>query len=131
VRPGQQHAATHSRDNLWRVWESLPRAERPWLVCGDASFGNGSLMSDWERRGQQYLFRLRRSVGVQRITRTSWWASLAPTRNGPTRRMCMTLCRTNGAGAGGGERAAHDAAADEHARRGRAGAAVGTGLGPR
>jgi len=28
-----------------------------------------SLMSDWERRGQQDLFRLRRSVGVkQRIT---------------------------------------------------------------
>lgn len=67
VRPGKQHAATHGRDNLWRVWESLPEAERPWLVCGDASFGNESLMSDCETRGQKYLFRLRRSAGVKQL----------------------------------------------------------------
>ncbi len=36
VRPGKEHAAAHSRDNLWRVWGSLPRENRPWLVCGDS-----------------------------------------------------------------------------------------------
>lgn len=67
VRSGKQHAATHGRANLWRVWERLPPAHRPWLVCGDASFGNESLMSDCETRGQKYLFRLRRSVGVKQL----------------------------------------------------------------
>jgi hypothetical protein len=67
VRPGKQHAAAHSRDNLWRVWESLPAEHRPWLVCGDAGFGNESLMSDCEARGQKYLFRLRRSPGVKQL----------------------------------------------------------------
>ncbi len=67
VRPGKQHAAAHSRENLWRVWEQLPREHRPWLVCGDASFGNEGLMSDCETRGQKYLFRLRRSTGVKQL----------------------------------------------------------------
>jgi hypothetical protein len=67
VRPGKQHAALHSRDNLWRVWERLPQEHRPWLVCGDASYGNETLMSDCETRGQKYLFRLRRSAGVKQL----------------------------------------------------------------
>jgi len=67
VRSGKQHAATHSRANLWRVWEHLLPEPRPWLVCGDASFGNESLMRDCETRGQKYLFRLRRSMGVKQL----------------------------------------------------------------
>ena len=67
VRPGKQHAAAHGRDNLWRVWESLPAECRPWLVCGDAGYGNQALMSDCEMRAQKYLFRLRRSTGVQQL----------------------------------------------------------------
>jgi hypothetical protein len=67
VRSGKQPAATHSRDNLWRVWERLSREHRPWLVCGDASFGHETLMSDCETRRQKYLFRLRRSPGVKQL----------------------------------------------------------------
>jgi hypothetical protein len=52
-------AAVHRCDRLWRVWESLPGECRPWPACGDFSFGNESLMSDCEARGQKYLFRLR------------------------------------------------------------------------
>jgi hypothetical protein len=69
VRSGKQHAAAHSRDNLWRVWASLPQECRPWLVCGDAGFGNETLMSDCEARRQKYLFRLRRSLGVKQLIR--------------------------------------------------------------
>lgn len=69
VRPGKQHAAAHSRDNLWRVWEGLPQEHRPWMVCGDAGFGNEGLMSDCEARRQRYLFRLRRSPGVKQLVR--------------------------------------------------------------
>lgn len=57
----------HSRDNLWRVWEQLPQEHRPWLVGGDAGFGRESLMSDCETGGQEYLFRRRRSVGLQQL----------------------------------------------------------------
>lgn len=69
VRPGKEHAAAHSRANLWRVWESLPKERRPWLVCGDSGYGNETLMSDCEVRGQKYLFRLRRSTGVKQLIR--------------------------------------------------------------
>lgn len=69
VRPGKQLAATHSRDNLWRVWDRWPPEHRPWLLCGDASFGNENLASDCEARGQKYLFRLRRSAGVKQLVR--------------------------------------------------------------
>lgn len=67
VRPGKQHAAVHSRDNLWRVWEQLPKEHRPWLVCGDSGYGNETLMNDCEMRHQKYLFRLRRSTGVKQL----------------------------------------------------------------
>jgi hypothetical protein len=51
VRSGKQHAALHSRDNLWRVWERLPPEQQPWLVCGDAGFGNETLMRVWPAWG--------------------------------------------------------------------------------
>jgi len=70
VRSGKQHAATHSRENLWRVWESLPQDCRPWLVCGDASYGHEGLLAECEARGQKYLFRLRQSPGVKQLVQT-------------------------------------------------------------
>lgn len=83
VRPGKQHAASHSRENLWRVWALLAPAHRPWLLCGDASFGNEGLMSDCETRAQKYLFRLRRSAGVkQLIARLEQQGDWQPAVNG-------------------------------------------------
>jgi hypothetical protein len=70
VRSGKQHAATHSRENLWRVWESLPKECRPQLLCGDASYGHEGLLAECEARGQKYLFRLRQSVGVKQLVQT-------------------------------------------------------------
>jgi hypothetical protein len=69
ARPGKQHSAVHSRANLWRVWESLPKENRPWLVCGDSSFGHEGLLGECEDRGQKYLFRLRQSLGVKQLVR--------------------------------------------------------------
>lgn len=70
VQAGKQTAATHSRANLWRVWESLPRECRPALLCGDASYGHEGLMAEAEARAQKYLFRLRQSVGVKQLMQT-------------------------------------------------------------
>ncbi len=69
VRPGKQHAATHSRENLWRVWDRLPPPERPWLLCGDASYGHEGLLAQSEARAQPYLFRLRQSPKVKELVR--------------------------------------------------------------
>jgi hypothetical protein len=69
VRSGKQHSATHSCENLWRVWDTLPRECRPWLLCGDASYGHEGLLAECEMRGQSYLFRLRQSPGVKQLVR--------------------------------------------------------------
>ena len=69
ARSGKEHSATHSRENLWRVWAGLPKECRPWLVCGDASYGHEGLLAECETRGQKYLFRLRQSPGVKQLVR--------------------------------------------------------------
>ena len=70
VHSGKQTAATHGRENLWRVWDSLPAECRPWLVCGDSSYGHEGLLAECEARAQKYLFRLRRSAGVKQLVQT-------------------------------------------------------------
>jgi len=70
VRSGKQPAATHGRENLWRVWDRLPAECRPWLMCGDSSYGHEGLLAECEARQQKYLFRLRQSVGVKQLVQT-------------------------------------------------------------
>ena len=70
VHSGKQTAATHGRENLWRVWDSLPAECRPWLMCGDSSYGHEGLLAECEVRSQKYLFRLRRSAGVKQLVQT-------------------------------------------------------------
>lgn len=67
VHPGKEHAASHGTSRLWALWDRLPKECRPWLACGDTSFGQEKLMSQCECRCQQYLFRLRQSPKVKRL----------------------------------------------------------------
>lgn len=94
VRPGKQHAATHSRENLWRVWERLPKESRPWLLCGDASYGHEGLLAEGETRGQKYLFRLRQSPGVKQLIRLleqqSGWQPLSHGYSGAEGQLQLT-----------------------------------------
>jgi hypothetical protein len=69
VRSGKEHAAKYSRTNLWRLWESLTQETRPWLLCGDSSYGHEELLAECEARGQQYLFCLRQTTGVKKLAR--------------------------------------------------------------
>jgi hypothetical protein len=69
VRSGKEHACLHGLSNLWRVWDRLPPGQRPWLVCGDANYGNERLMAQCEERAQKYLFRQRRTKGVGQLVR--------------------------------------------------------------
>jgi hypothetical protein len=69
VRSGKEHACLHGLSNLWRVWDRLTPDQRPWLVCGDANYGNERLMAQCEERGQKYLFRQRSTKGVRQLVR--------------------------------------------------------------
>ena len=69
VHPGKEHAASHGLANLWRIWEQLPASQRPWLICGDANYGNEKALSQSEERGQNYLFRQRSTKGVKQLIR--------------------------------------------------------------
>ena len=70
VHSGKQTAATHGRENLWRVWDNLPVECRPWLMCGDSSYGHEGLLAECQARQQKYLFRLRQTVGVKQLVQT-------------------------------------------------------------
>lgn len=67
VRPGKQHGATYSRPNLWRTWDALPADCRPWLLCGDSSYGHEGLLAEAGARDQRYLFRVRHTKGVRQL----------------------------------------------------------------
>jgi hypothetical protein len=45
----------------------MPKACRPWLMCGDSSYGHEGLLAECEAHGQKYLFRLRQSTGVKQL----------------------------------------------------------------
>jgi len=69
VHAGKDHAAMHGLANLWRVLAPLTASQRPWLVCGDANYGNERMMAECEERGQRYLFRQRSTFKVKQLVR--------------------------------------------------------------
>jgi hypothetical protein len=66
VAPGNQHTSKHSSPRLRKYLDGLSAALRPWLIRGDAGFGNEPVMRKAERRRQPYLFKLRLTKGVKR-----------------------------------------------------------------
>jgi Transposase DDE domain group 1 len=67
VQAGTQHAAKHSAPGLWALLDRLGPARAPWLLRGDRDWGNEGVISEAERRGQPYLFKLRLTRGVKRV----------------------------------------------------------------
>ena len=66
VHPGNESAGCYGMPALWRFIDSLPAGRLPRLIRGDVGYGSEGIMRDAERRGLRYLFKLRRSPGVQR-----------------------------------------------------------------
>lgn len=69
VHPGKQHGAIYGGQNLWALWDSLPEECRPWLICGDPSYATEGYMAQCEQRGQNYLFKLRKTPGIKDLLR--------------------------------------------------------------
>ena len=70
VLPGNQTAGCHSHPGLWRILDGLPRRFRPCFVRGDIAFGNEGTMAGCERRGIDFLFKLRQSPNVKRLIKS-------------------------------------------------------------
>ena len=77
VRAGNAHSAKYTQPGLLEALDALSPEEKPRLVRGDSAFGNDSLMSALEERGQPFLFKLRLSKNVKRhissLFRQSGW----------------------------------------------------------
>ncbi len=65
VEAGDQCAAKHGHAALWRLIDELPAEQRPAFIRGDLAYGEETLMSACEGRGQKYLFKLRQSPKVK------------------------------------------------------------------
>jgi hypothetical protein len=66
VAPGNEHTSKHAAGGLWQLVDRLAAEQRPWLIRGDASFGNEPVMREAEQRRRPYLFKLRLTKGVKR-----------------------------------------------------------------
>jgi len=67
VASGKEHTAAHAAPGLWALLDRLGPACAPTLLRGDNDWGNEAVMGEAERRGQPYLFKLRRRRGVKRV----------------------------------------------------------------
>jgi Transposase DDE domain group 1 len=67
VASGKEHTARHAAPGLWALLDRLGPTCAPCLLRGDNDWGNEGVMSEAERRGQTYLFKLRLRPGVKRV----------------------------------------------------------------
>ena len=74
LESGNRHAPKHGRPGLVALLKGLPPEQRPQLVqgWGDCALGNEGDMNALEELGQPYLFKLRQSVGVNKLIKQQW-----------------------------------------------------------
>lgn len=75
VENGKAHGSAHSLPGLIELIKGLPQAKKPQLVRGDCAFGNEGVMCDLENIKQPYLFKLKQSSNVKKLTGRQWHKS--------------------------------------------------------
>lgn len=68
VMPGKQQAASYSLPWLMEFLEKTPKNKWPTLVRGDCTFGNELFLKPLEEKGVNYLFKLRQTKKVKKLT---------------------------------------------------------------
>jgi hypothetical protein len=63
--PGNEHTGAHCTPGLWRLIDGLPRDCWPTLLRGDSGIVSENTMREAERRGIDYLFKLRQTKNVK------------------------------------------------------------------
>jgi len=94
VHAGNEHAAKHTQPGLLKILDDLPTGKKPHLVRGDNAFGNDSMMTALEERGQSYLFKLKLSKNVKRhigsLFRQSGWTDAGQGWEGKDDELALT-----------------------------------------
>ena len=67
VQAGDQSSSTYSAPGLWALLDRIPRMNWPAFIRGDCDWGNDTVMIEAERRGIDYLFKLRKSPYVKKL----------------------------------------------------------------
>jgi hypothetical protein len=67
VQAGNQSAFSYSAPGLWSLPDRIPKTHWPQFIRGDCDWGNDGIMSEAERRGIDYLFKLRQSNYVKKL----------------------------------------------------------------
>ncbi len=72
VTPGNEHASKYAAPGLWAVLDRIPRDCWPAFLRGDSGFGTEAIMSEAERRGLPYLFKLRLTANVKKLIKKTF-----------------------------------------------------------
>ncbi len=67
VEDGKSGAGCYSAPRLWDLLDRLKPEQRPAFIRGDSSYGTEFIMSEAERRGLGYLFKLRCTKKVKQL----------------------------------------------------------------
>ena len=67
VQAGNQTASEYAQPVLWGWIDARPKEEWPTLLRGDIAHGSEKMMKEAEARGIPYLFKLKRSPGVEKL----------------------------------------------------------------
>ena len=67
VLSGKQHSSNYTMPLLWELLDSLPPEKQPSLIRGDCAFGNEKVLFDTERRGRNFLYKLKKTKGVKTL----------------------------------------------------------------
>jgi hypothetical protein len=65
VHPGNQTASAYAQPGLWEWLDARDRKRWPSLLRGDVSYGTEPMMVEAEKRCLPYLFKLRKTPGVE------------------------------------------------------------------
>lgn len=67
VQNGKSIAGFYSSAHLWKILDSLPRAQWPQFIRGDISYGTEKIMSEAESRKAKYLFKVKCTTKIKSL----------------------------------------------------------------
>ncbi len=67
VQAGNQTSSVYAQPGILGWLDSRPLSQQPWLVRGDIGYGSDEMIAACEARQLRYLFKLKKSKGVERL----------------------------------------------------------------
>ena len=75
VLAGNESPAKYTMPGLLKIIDELPEGSKPRLVRGDCGFGSDPVITELEKRGVSYLFKLRLTKNVKRYIEKNFWTN--------------------------------------------------------